>query len=78
MASEEKQAGEEGSSVKGSSVKGLTRKDFLALVLKRATIAGVIVAAPKVVDKFLVPPVYAAASLTTPPAVPPKLRTDPG
>jgi len=73
VVSEEKQSGEE-----RSSVNGMTRKDFLALVIKRASIAGMIVAAPKIVDKFLIPPVYAAASLTTPPAVPVRLRTDPG
>lgn len=42
-----------------SSDPALNRKQFLALVLKRAGIAGAIVVAPKVVDSFLVPPVYA-------------------
>lgn len=40
----------------------MSRKEFLALVLKRAAVAGVVVAAPKVIDKFLVPPVKAMTS----------------
>lgn len=50
-----------------SSVKGMSRQEFLASVIKNAAIAGTVVAAPKVVDKFLVPPAYAAGSLTTGP-----------
>jgi len=38
----------------------LTRKEFVALVLKRGAIAGAILAAPRVLDKFLVAPGLAA------------------
>ncbi len=38
----------------------MSRKDFVAKVLRRATIAGAILAAPAVIDKFLVPPGIAA------------------
>lgn len=38
----------------------LDRKQFLAMVVKRAGLAGALLLAPKVVDSFLVPPVYAA------------------
>jgi hypothetical protein len=41
---------------------GLTRKEFIAMVVKRGAIAGAIIAAPKVVDKFLVPPAHAMTS----------------
>ncbi len=61
---------------KESAVSGMTRKEFLQKVVKRAAIAGAVVAAPKVVDKFLVPPVYAKVSLTTPPG--PGVKHDPG
>ncbi len=40
----------------------MSRKEFLGNVLKKAALAGTIVAAPKVLDKFLVPPVYALSS----------------
>ena len=60
---------------KDSAVPNMTRKEFLALVVKRATIAGAIVAAPQIADKFLVPPAYAAVSRTT---GPPAHRTDLG
>lgn len=40
----------------------ISRKDFLAAVVKRATLAGALLIAPQVVDKFLVPPVYALNS----------------
>lgn len=42
----------------------VTRKEFLTTLVKRATIAGALLAAPKVVDKFLVPPAYARTSTT--------------
>jgi hypothetical protein len=45
-----------------SCEEGLSRKEFIALVVKRAAIAGAVVAAPKVLDKFLVPPVEALTS----------------
>ncbi|GEM_PF-2056636 len=40
----------------------LSRKEFLRTVIRRAAVAGAILAAPRVVDKFLVPPVYAGGS----------------
>jgi hypothetical protein len=33
---------------------GLSRKKFVELVLKRAAIAGAVLSAPKIIDKFLV------------------------
>ncbi|MBX9879528.1 MAG: hypothetical protein K2Y22_13790 [Candidatus Obscuribacterales bacterium] len=45
-----------------ASDKSISRKEFVHLVLKRGAIAGAIVAAPKIIDKFLVPPVYAGTS----------------
>jgi hypothetical protein len=45
-----------------ASDKSISRKEFVRLVLKRGAIAGAIVAAPKIIDKFLVPPVYAGTS----------------
>ncbi|MGH9548217.1 MAG: hypothetical protein ACRD3W_02535 [Terriglobales bacterium] len=42
----------------------VSRKEFLTTLIKRATLAGALLAAPKVVDKFLVPPAYAATSTT--------------
>ncbi len=47
---------------RNSCAPNLSRKDFMALVLKRAAITGSVLAAPKIVDKFLVPP---ANALTT-------------
>ena len=38
-----------------------SRKQFLSQVVKRAGLVGVILATPKIVDKFLVPPACAAA-----------------
>jgi len=40
----------------------VSRKEFLTTLVRRATLAGAILAAPKVVDKFLVPPAYALTS----------------
>ncbi len=45
-----------------SSDKSISRKEFVRLVLKRGAIAGAVVAAPRIIDKFLVPPVYAGTS----------------
>jgi hypothetical protein len=47
---------------KNSCDQQLSREEFLKLVVKRAAIAGTIIAAPKVVDKFLVPPAHAVTS----------------
>jgi len=38
----------------------MSRKEFVALVLKRGAITGAILAAPRVLDKFLVAPGLAA------------------
>jgi hypothetical protein len=42
----------------------VSRKEFLTTLVRRATIAGAILAAPQVIDKFLVPPAYAVTSTT--------------
>jgi hypothetical protein len=39
-----------------------TRKEFLDRILKRTLLVGAVLSAPKVVDKFLVPPAYAMPS----------------
>jgi hypothetical protein len=44
---------------------GMSRRQFVALVLKRAAVAGAILAAPKVVDKFLVAPAEARMRTST-------------
>lgn len=43
-----------------SSVPALARKEFVKLTLKRGAIAGAILAAPAIIDKFMIPPVHAA------------------
>jgi len=40
----------------------ISRKEFLATLVKRAAVAGTLVAAPKILDHFLVPPAYARSS----------------
>jgi hypothetical protein len=40
----------------------VSRKEFLTTLVRRATLAGAILAAPKVIDKFLVPPAMAVTS----------------
>lgn len=40
----------------------LTRQEFLLKIVKAAAIAGGVLAAPKVIDKFLVPPALASSS----------------
>jgi hypothetical protein len=42
----------------------VSRKEFLTKLVKRASIAGALLAAPQVIDKFLVPPAYAITSTT--------------
>ena len=37
----------------------LSRQEFLAMVVKRGVIAGALIAAPKIIDAFLVPPAHA-------------------
>lgn len=45
-----------------SCTTGMTRKQFLALVTKRAAMAGVLLITAAIADRFLVPPAYAAQS----------------
>ncbi len=45
-----------------SSDQSLTRQEFLAKVIKGAALTGGLLAAPQVLDKFLVPKVYASSS----------------
>jgi len=40
----------------------MSRKEFFGLVVRRAAAAGVLAAAPAIVDKFLVPPALAQSS----------------
>ncbi len=40
----------------------LPRGEFIGLILKRATLAGAVLAAPKILDKFLIPPAWAYGS----------------
>ncbi|MGH7192252.1 MAG: hypothetical protein ACREJM_01820 [Candidatus Saccharimonadales bacterium] len=42
----------------------ISRKEFVALVLKRSAAAGALLAAPAIVDTFLAPPAMAARSLS--------------
>lgn len=42
----------------------LTRAEFLQKVVKGAALTGGLLAAPRVLDKFLIPPAYAGASTT--------------
>jgi len=56
---------EESPQASSSCEPSLSRKEFVALVLKRATAAGTIIAAPRVVDKFLVQPAEARAVTST-------------
>jgi hypothetical protein len=44
---------------------GLSRKEFMAMVLRRAVVAGAVLSAPKVVDKFLMPPAKAMMVTTS-------------
>ena len=40
----------------------ITRQEFIEQIVKRAALIGTIMAAPKLIDRFLVPPAYAAMS----------------
>lgn len=42
-----------------SSDVALTRKEFIKRTLRGAAAAGAVIAAPAILDKFLIPPVYA-------------------
>jgi hypothetical protein len=53
----------------GSCDPVLNRKQFLELVVRRAGPVGALLIAPKIVDKFLVPPVSAATMYTPNPMV---------
>jgi hypothetical protein len=57
--------GQEAQDTAASCEPTLSRKEFVALVLKRAAIAGAVIAAPKVVDKFMVQPANAFAVTST-------------
>lgn len=48
----------------GSCDSTMSRKEFVRLVLRRGAIVGAIIAAPSVVDKFVVPPAQAMMSST--------------
>lgn len=52
----------EGLSESSSCEQSLTRAEFIARVVKGAALTGGLLAAPKVLDKFLVPPAFAGAS----------------
>ena len=54
----------EADKLKPSCDSSMSRKDFVALVLKRSYVAGAILAAPAIVDTFLAPPAMAAHSLS--------------
>lgn len=43
----------------------LSRKEFLTKLVQRAAVAGSLIAAPQIVDKFLVPPAQALSSTTS-------------
>jgi hypothetical protein len=43
----------------------LSRAEFIAKILKRGAIAGAILAAPAVIDRFVVPPAVAAGTMST-------------
>ncbi len=45
-----------------ASDNSISRKEFVRIVLKRGAIAGALLSAPKILDKFLVPPASAMAS----------------
>lgn len=51
-----------GSLVEQSSDPTLTRQEFIRKVAKGAVITGGLLAAPKVIDKFLIPAAYAGCS----------------
>ncbi len=53
------------SSQNNSCEPSLSRAEFIARVVKGAALTGGILAAPKILDKFLVPPAYAGASSST-------------
>jgi hypothetical protein len=42
-----------------------SRKEFVALVIRRAGIAGALICAPKIVDKFFLPPAEAMMVATS-------------
>lgn len=54
-----------GSSPNNSCEPSLSRAEFIARVVKGAALTGGVLAAPKILDKFLVPPAYAGASTST-------------
>ncbi len=55
-------AADENADDQPSAAPGLTRKEFFASVLKKASQAGALTAGAMLVDSFLAPPVYAQGS----------------
>lgn len=53
---------EEFDSQASSCEQSLTRAEFITRVVKGAALTGGLLAAPKILDKFLVPPAFAGAS----------------
>lgn len=61
---EEQSKPENSSAERQSSDPGISRKDFIRRVLKRGALAGALLAAPRIVDRFVVPPAKAATIYT--------------
>lgn len=53
---------QKGAASEGSCDSKLTRKEFLGSIIRRAALAGALVAAPKIIDTFLIPPAEARTS----------------
>ncbi len=43
----------------------MPRGEFISLILKRAALTGAVLSAPRILDKFLIPPVWAYGSSCT-------------
>ncbi|MBS1955867.1 MAG: hypothetical protein JST89_16910 [Cyanobacteria bacterium SZAS-4] len=48
-----------------SCEQSLTRAEFITRIVKGAALTGGVLAAPRILDKFLVPPAFAGASTST-------------
>ncbi len=53
------------SSQNNSCEPSLSRAEFIARIVKGAALTGGVLAAPKILDKFLVPPAFAGASASS-------------
>jgi hypothetical protein len=42
----------------------MSRQEFIEKVIKRAALIGIVIAAPKIIDRFLVPPAFATLMST--------------